>query len=61
MGQNKEVPPTKWTKMDKFTNRITTVVFSLQFIIFLAMGAVGTVWKEEEADKVSYSDYIISK
>ncbi len=52
LGKNKESPPTKWTKADRFINQITTVVFCLQLTIFVIMGSIGTVWKNENKDKV---------
>jgi phospholipid-translocating ATPase len=57
IGQNKREVPTKWTKMDRFINRVTMVIFALQLLVILVFGAVGNHWKTKYGDHLSYLDY----
>jgi phospholipid-translocating ATPase len=44
LGQNKAKPPTKWTKLDRFINRLTAFIFCAQFVCVLIFAAIGIAW-----------------
>jgi phospholipid-translocating ATPase len=54
LGQNKAKPPTKWTKLDRFINRLTTLIFAVQFLSVLIFAAVGIAWAFEHNVEASY-------
>jgi magnesium-transporting ATPase (P-type) len=44
VGMNKNIPPSKWTKVDMIVNRATIAVFILQIVLTALLGATGNFW-----------------
>lgn len=54
LGQNKHVPPTKWTKIDRLVNYITVLIFLFQLIAVLVLGVTGDVVNDEFGSRAWY-------
>lgn len=53
VGKNKNIPPVKWTKQDKFINKITIFIFCFQLLLVIIFGTVGNVHKDQTKSQVS--------
>ncbi len=58
LGQNKAKPPTKWTKLDRFINRLTALIFAAQFASVIVLSAVGIAWSVEHNLESTYLDEV---
>lgn len=47
--KNKDKPPFKWTRADKFINSISVLLFLFQLLLVAIFGAIGLVWQSENA------------
>ena len=45
VGKNKAKPPVKWTKQDKFINRVTIFIFCFQLTLVFVFGFIGNIWQ----------------
>jgi phospholipid-translocating ATPase len=54
LGQNKAKPPTKWTKLDRFINRLTAFIFCAQFACVLVFAAIGIAWSVKHNQSTTY-------
>ncbi|KAJ3450633.1 putative phospholipid-transporting atpase [Anaeramoeba flamelloides] len=57
LGMNKLPPESKWTKIDRQINNMTIVIFCIQFLLVLSLGALGSLWKSKEGKKKFYLYY----
>jgi hypothetical protein len=53
--QNKGNPPVKWTKVDRFVNRLTIGIFLLQLSLILGLGIGGNFWARDIAPNVRFT------
>ena len=56
LGQNKDEAPTKWTKLDRFINRLTAAIFAVQFTSVVVFAIVGIAWFIANRGRLWYLD-----
>jgi len=52
--QNKSNPPIKWTKVDRFVNKLTIAIFLLQLCLIVGLSVAGNLWAREVAPQHWY-------
>eukprot|EP01132_Coremiostelium_polycephalum_P004923 gene4923-6137_t len=57
VGNNKMIPPTKWTRLDKLINRMTVSIFCLQLFLVLIFGAIGESLRRHQITTFWYLGY----
>lgn len=57
IGKNKQVPPSKWTKLDRSINQITMFIFTFQLILVVIFGAVGESLRQKYGVDYWYLGY----
>jgi phospholipid-translocating ATPase len=56
-SKNKDKPPIKWTKADKFINSISVGIFLFQLAIVIIFGALGNLWQKNNSGSAWYLDF----
>jgi phospholipid-translocating ATPase len=56
LGQNKRLPPTKWTVLERYVNKVVQVIVAVQLLLMLSLGASGYAWERRFLTDAWYLD-----